>query len=98
MALQENPLANFRSFPGINEAWELVKTGLVIINEKLYRLELWHSFSNPDIPYYVSVYSQEDGVWKRVGAECMPVGPSGDEAMGAAMAYLSEKVAVGKAD
>ena len=31
----ENPLQNFRSYPRINEAWELQKTGLVVIDEAL---------------------------------------------------------------
>jgi hypothetical protein len=52
MTPPSNPLEYFRNFPNINEAWELVKTGLVVIEEKLYRLELWHSYSNPDIAYY----------------------------------------------
>jgi hypothetical protein len=93
MAGPSNPLEFFRNFPNINEAWELVKTGLVVIEEKLYRLELWHSYSNPDIPYYVSICIQQDGVWRRMPDPPFPVGLSGDEALGAAMAFLSENPA-----
>ena len=36
--MDENALQDFRNFPGINEAWELIKTGVVVIREQLYRL------------------------------------------------------------
>ena len=93
MTPPSNPLEYFRNFPNINEAWELVKTGLVVIEEKLYRLELWHSYSNPDIAYYVSIFIQQDGVWRRMPDPPFAVGLSGDEALGAAMAFLSENTA-----
>ena len=93
MAGPSNPLEFFRNFPGINEAWELVRTSLVVIEEKLYRLELWHSYSNPDISYYVSICIQQDGVWRRMPDPPFSVGLSGDEALGAAMAFLSENPA-----
>lgn len=53
--MPENAFADYRMFPVISEAWELERSGLVIIRERLYKLELWHSHSNPDIPYYVSI-------------------------------------------
>jgi hypothetical protein len=93
MTPPSNPLEYFRNFPNINEAWELVKTGLVIIEEKLYRLELWHSYSNPDIAYYVSIFIQQEGIWRRMPDPPFSVGLSGDEALGAAMAFLSENIA-----
>ena len=37
---KKNPLEDYRCFPKINEAWELVKTGLIVIDEKMYRLEI----------------------------------------------------------
>ncbi|HZR30965.1 MAG TPA: hypothetical protein VFA76_03810 [Terriglobales bacterium] len=89
----ENPLQNFRSYPGINEAWELQKTGLVVMDEVLYKLELWHSISNPDVPYYVAVYVKENGVWHQMQDAPFATGPTGDDALGAAMASLSERAA-----
>jgi len=89
----ENPLQNFRSYPRINEAWELQKTGLVVIDEVLYKMELWHSISNPDVPYYVAVYVKEDGLWKQMQDAPFATGLSGHDALGAAMACLSERAA-----
>lgn len=86
-------LQDFRNFPGITEAWELIKTGVVVISEQSYRLELWHSQSNPDIPYYVSVYTQENGVWKKMTDPIFPIGLDADQTMRQAMAFLSERVA-----
>lgn len=86
-------LADFRSFSGITEAWELKQTGLVVLAEEMYKLEVWHSYSNPDIPYYVKIYIQQEGVWKRMPDPPFPVALSGDEAMRTAMAFLAERKA-----
>lgn len=86
-------LQDFRSFPGINEAWELIQTGVIVIREQMYRLELWHSHSNPDIPYYVAVYVQENGVWKKMSDPIFPIGLDADQTMREAMAFLSERLA-----
>ena len=88
-----NSLKDFRNFPGITEAWELMKTGVVVIREQMYRLELWHSYSNPDIPFYVSVYVQQDGVWKRMQEPIFPIGLDAEQTMREAMAFLSERLA-----
>jgi hypothetical protein len=93
MATDTNALQDFRNFPGITEAWELVQTGIIVIREQLYRLELWRSYSNPDIAYYVSVYVQEKGVWKRMPDPIFPIGLDADQTMREAMAFLSEKLA-----
>ena len=93
MPNEDNSLEDFRNFPGINEAWELIKTGIIVIREQLYRLELWHSYSNPDIPYYVSVYLQHNGVWKKMEDPIFPVGLDGEQTMREAMAFLSERMA-----
>src|SRR5579864_2604564 len=55
-SMTKSALEDFRCFEGIAESWELIKTGLVVIAGTSYKLELWHSYSNPDIPYYVSTY------------------------------------------
>lgn len=93
MLNDDNALKDFRNYPGITEAWELVKTGVVVIKEQLYRLELWHSYSNPDIAYYVSVYVQENGVWKKMTDPIFPIGLDADQTMREAMAFLSERLA-----
>ncbi|HKU24463.1 MAG TPA: hypothetical protein VJQ54_03270 [Candidatus Sulfotelmatobacter sp.] len=93
MAEECNSLKDFRNFEGITEAWELIKTGVVVIREQMYRLELWHSYSNPDIPYYVSVYVQHDGVWKRRQDPIFPIGLDAEGTMRQAMAFLSERLA-----
>ena len=88
--MAENALENFRSFAGITESWELVKTGLVVVGGNSYLLELWHSYSNPDIPYYVSTYVQENGVWRKMPDRSYPIALSGEEALRTAMAFLVE--------
>jgi hypothetical protein len=91
--MSNNAFSDYRMFPPIAEAWELQRTGLVIINEDLYRLELWHSYSNPDIPYYVSISIQKDGIWKRVPDPPFATGRDGDQALRDAMAFLTERLA-----
>ena len=86
-------LEEFRSFPGITEAWQLIQTGVVVIREQMYRLELWHSYSNADIPYYVSVYTLDNGVWKKMSDPIFPIGLDADQTMREAMAFLSERLA-----
>ena len=86
-------LKEFRNFPGINEAWELLKTGFVVIHEQSYRLELWHSYSNLDIPFYVCVYVQTDGVWRKMQDPIFPIGLDADQTMREALAFLSERLA-----
>ena len=93
MSTHDNALEDFRNVAGINEAWELIKTGLVVIREQAYRLELWHSYSNPDIAYYVSVYVQDNGVWKKMSDPIFPVGLDADQTMREAMAFLAERLA-----
>ena len=93
MAEECNSLKDFRNFPEISEAWELIKTGVVVIREQTYRLELWHSYSNPDIPFYVSVYVQQDGVWRRMQDPIFPIGLDAEQTMREAMAFLSERLA-----
>jgi hypothetical protein len=86
-------LEQFRNYPGISESWELVKTGIIVIREHKYRLELWHSFSNPDIAYYVAVYVEHDGMWKKMSDPIYPMGLDANQTMSAAMAFLSERLA-----
>lgn len=86
--MANNALQDFRMFAGINEAWELERTGLVVIREKLYRLELWHSYSNADVPYFVAVSVQEDGVWRKMPDRPFAVAPDGDQALRTAMDFL----------
>jgi len=91
--MSNNAFQDFRMFSGITEAWELVRTGLVVIKEELYKLELWHSHANPDVPYYVAIHIQEKGVWKRISDPPFANGRNGDEALRDAMAFLSERLA-----
>lgn len=93
MPRESNALEDFRLFSGISESWELTRTGLIRIREELYKLELWHSYSNPDIPYYVSVYTQENGMWRRMPDPPFPAGGEGDQALREAMAFLVERLA-----
>lgn len=93
MSNDRHALEDFRNFPGINEAWELIRTGKVVIREQMFRLELWHSYSNPDIPYYVSVYTLENDEWKKMTDPVFPIGLDADQTMREAMAFLSERLA-----
>ena len=91
--MSDNAIKDFRIFPGITEAWELVRTGLIVIKEELYKLELWHSYSNPDVAYYVAIYIQEKGMWKRISDPPFASGRNGEEALRNAMVFLSERLA-----
>ena len=91
--MSDNAFKDYRMLPVISEAWELQRTGLVVIHEELYRLELWHSYSNLDIPYYVSIYTQQDGVWKRIPDPPFATGHDGDQALRDAMVFLTERLA-----
>jgi hypothetical protein len=89
----ENPLKNFRHFDGITEAWELHRTGLVVVNDTRYKLELWHSYANPDIPYYVHIFELMNGVWTKLPDAPFSEGLEADIALSTAMSFLSEKAA-----
>ena len=89
--MAHNALEDFRCFAGITESRELVKTGWVVIAGNCYKLELWHSYSNPDIPYYVSTCVQENGVWRKLPDQSFPIALNGEEALRTAMAFLVEK-------
>ncbi len=86
-------LEDYRLFPGINESWELIKTGMIVISSRMYKLELWRSHSNADIPFYVSIYVDREGMWKRMADPPFPIALSGEEALRTAMAFLSEREA-----
>jgi hypothetical protein len=92
-SMPDNAFKDFRLFPAISEAWELTRSGLVIIREELYKLELWHSYSNPDIPYYVSISVQKNGTWTRMPDPPFATGRDGDQALRDAMAFLTERLA-----
>lgn len=89
--MEKNPLQDYRRFDGITEALELLKTGLVVVKETMYKLELWHSYSNPDIPYYVHIFAMEDGVWRKVPDAPISESLEPDIALSTAMAFLSER-------
>ena len=90
---EKSAFADYRMFPGVSEAWELERTGLIVIREQLYKLELWRSFSNADIPYYVSISVQNDGVWQRMADPPFATGRSGDQAIRDAMVFVTERAA-----
>ena len=91
--MPDNAFKDYRMFPAIAEAWELQRSGLVIINEQLYKLELWHSFSNPDIAYYVSISFLQGDAWRRMPDPPFAVGRDGDQALRDAMTFLTERLA-----
>jgi hypothetical protein len=91
--LSGNAFEDYRMFPAISEAWELRRSGLVVIREELYKLELWHSYSNPDISYYVSISVLRGDAWKRMPDPPFATGRDGDQALRAAMAFLTERLA-----
>jgi hypothetical protein len=91
--MSNNAFEDYRNFPGITEAWELERTGLVVIREELYKLELWRSHSNPDVPYYVAIHIQEHNVWKRISDPPFASGRNGEDALRDAMVFLSERLA-----
>jgi hypothetical protein len=54
---------------------------------------LWHSHSNPDIPYYVSISVLDGDAWKRMPDPPFAIGREGDQALRDAMAFLTERLA-----
>ena len=48
--MSDNAFKDFRLFPAISEAWELTRSGLVIIREELYKLELCILTATPIFP------------------------------------------------
>ena len=58
-----------------------------------YRLELWHSYSNPDIAYYVSISILDGDAWRRMPDPPFATGREGDQALRDAMAFLTERLA-----
>jgi hypothetical protein len=93
MSNDRHALEDFRNFHGIAESWELIRTGKIMIREQMFRLELWHSYSNLDIPYYVSIYTLDNGEWKKMTDPVFPIGLDADQTMREAMAFLSERLA-----
>jgi hypothetical protein len=91
--MSNNAFEDFRNFPGISEAWELERTGLVVIREELYKLELWRSHANPDVPYYVAIHIQEQNLWKQISDPPFASGRNGEDALRDAMVFLSERLA-----
>ncbi len=91
MSAHTNPLEDYCSIEGIEEAWELVKTGLIVVQGTMYKLELWHSFSNPDIQYYVSIHVLQGDAWKRMPDQPFPTAPNADAAFRAAMALIVDR-------
>ncbi len=88
MASSNNALQDFRCFAGITEAWELKRTGLIVVRDTYYKLELWHSYSNLDVPYYVAVYVRENGLWRHMPDQPFAVAPDGEQALRTAMDFL----------
>lgn len=91
--MSDNAFQDFRIFQPISEAWESMRSGLVVIREEVYKPELWHSYANPDISYYVSISMQKDGTWTKMADPPFATGRDGDQALRDAMAFLSERLA-----
>ena len=44
-------LQNYKDYPGLTEAYEVVKTVEVVHNHEIYRIDVLKCYSNPSVPY-----------------------------------------------
>lgn len=58
----DNVLENYKKYPGLTEAYEVVKTAEVVHNRQIYRIEVLKCYSNPPVFYQVACWKYESVV------------------------------------
>ena len=69
-----NPLESWKDF-NLSEAYEVVKTAIVVMDEETYRIEVLKSYSNPSVPFSTRAWIEEDVTVQPT----YPQGPKGFE-------------------
>ena len=54
-----NPLEKWKEF-NLSEAYEVVKTAIVVMDERTYRIEVLKSYWNPNDPFNTRAWVDED--------------------------------------
>jgi len=62
-----NTLENYKNYPELTEAYEVVKTVEVVHNRKIYRIDVLKCYSNPSTPYTVNCWKYESVVMQPSG-------------------------------
>ncbi len=83
-----NPLENWRQFK-LSEAYEVVKTAVVVMNERTYRIEVLKSYWNPNDPFNTRAWIKRDGTWVEYDLPWTSR-PDADSALAQALGFLSE--------
>jgi len=52
-------LENYKMYPGLTEAYEVVKTVKVVHNRQIYRINVLKCYSNPPVHYEAESWKQE---------------------------------------
>jgi hypothetical protein len=52
-------LENYKKYPGLTEAYEVVKTVEVVHKRKIYRINVLKCYSNPPVHYQAECWKQE---------------------------------------
>jgi hypothetical protein len=55
----DNALENYKKYPDLTEAYEVVKTVEVVHRRKIYRIEVLKCFSNPPVHYETECWKRE---------------------------------------
>lgn len=57
-----NVLENYKKYPGLTEAYEVVKTAEVVHNRQIYRIEVLKCYTKPPIHYQTECWKYESVV------------------------------------
>jgi hypothetical protein len=61
-----DPLADYQNFRAFSEAYEVVRTAVVLMHERTFRVEILRCYSNISTPYVARYWVQEEiGKYKR---------------------------------
>ncbi len=52
-------LENYKKYPNLTEAYEVVQTVEVVVNKRIYQIEVLKCYSNPPIHYEISYWELE---------------------------------------
>ncbi len=86
-----NPLEDWKQF-NLSEAYEVVKTAEVVMDERTYRIEVLKSYSNPNVPFSTRawVLDRGEGTWVQYYLP-WTARPDADGALVQALGFLAER-------
>jgi hypothetical protein len=90
-----NPLEKYSEY-GFSEAFEVVKIAVVMLRERVYRIEIERCYSNPKRPYRASYWVEDKtagqpAVWVRDYAFSWFETGDPESALAQALGFLAEK-------